>query len=1643
MRRKNLQARILAVVLSASMVVSMYTVTASAAPENPAEEAESGLDTGTDMAVPEENTDAEIPEPGEQEEDSWVLMNIPYADFYKADLKGNEIEVDAFTSATLNKTRTDTLAGGSYHVNPKGTDITGVTFPVKIPAGTNMSKYKKVVDSDSVTISVTNRGQTSEKTYTGKDALFENESYAYYMLDEEPAFYKELLVDEDGSLSFGPVVGTAKPLENVEAELLTETSYGDYQLNLTQEELSQATQVYGVVLHTEEGVDYGLRHMENIWQKTKLSFSTGFTEKVHNCPTSSAHYESMMGKKINKVTYYTSNGIYEAALKESVYVPVKFAYTLTVADAMLDSGNTTVELTGMPAEFDAEYTVEGLKDAAVTVTADGKGTITFAKDAENGAYTLVVHDKKGNYADIKASFILMSSDMPVVYDDKEWKLSPAENYTQDDVVNYVKAITAVKVGETSYAASGRGAVKIVNEDGSIKRDAEPIAASGTYKLTILATGYKELSFDYVVEDTWLLMNIPYADFYKADLKGNEVQVDAFTSATLNKTRTGTLVGGSYHVNADGSDITGVTFPVKLSKVIDLSKYTKVTDESSVEITVTNRGQTSTTTYEGKDALFESASYSYYVLSEAPAFYKELSIDQEGNLFFGPVVGAAKTLENVEAEFLTETSYGDYQLNLTQEELSKADKIYGVILHTEEGADYGLRHMENIWQKTKLSFSTGFTEKVHNCPTSSAHYKNMMGQKINKATYYTSDGIYEVTLKEPVYVPVKFAYTLTVADAMLDSGSTAIELTGMPEDYDAEYTVDGLKDAAVTVADGKGTITFAKDTGNGEYTLLIHDKGNKYADIRASFVLSTANMPVKYDAENLKLVPAEGYSQEDLEKFVKAISAVTVNEMSYAASGRGAVVIINADGSLKTDAKPIVKRGTYKISVAALGYKAAVTFDYAVDYDWVLMNIPYADFYKADLNNAYPVDAFTSATLNKTRTGTLAGGSYHVDPKGSDITGVIFPVKVTGTTDLSKYTMVTDADSVEITVTNRGQTSTTTYTGKEALFEKPSYSYYILDEAPAMYKEVSADEGGNLVFGAMQGEAVTLEAADAEFLAETSYGDYQLNLTCDTLNEVSSIYGVVVGTEEGSDYGLRHMENIWQKSKLAWCTGFTDKVHNCPTSSAHYAKMMGQTINQVTYYTSSGIYVIPLKTPVYVPVKFNYTLTVADALISKGSTKVKVTGMPKGFDAEYTVKDSGGNTAGGIISASKTKITFDKNTTKGGVYTLTVHDRKNVYADMKASFSLNTSDLPVQYDEVGKKLVLAGSHTQAELEAYIKGITSVSVNGTSYATSGRGAVTIINADGSLKTDVSQISAEGIYEIAVSAAGYTPLVFTYVNVSENGMHVYLASDTYTYTGKAVKPTVRVSYDGKLLPAKNYKVKYSNNKEAGANASITVTGKNGEVKGLTDTKSFTIAAKSLSDADVTITCADVLQKGNAVPKPVVKWGKKKLRNGKDYSVTSGSPDANGICPVTITGTGNYSGTAAATCHFYETKISKVKTAKVTSESYTGRLHEPKLTVTMGSTTLTEGVDYRVSYTNNLNKGTAKAVITGLDKYGLTKTVTFKITAKKINDDSIAVTKDAAGKLVVMDGRSRLKEGVDYTVNKSGTIIKGKGNYTGTRTI
>ena len=142
------------------------------------------------------------------------------------------------------------------------------------------------------------------------------------------------------------------------------------------------------------------------------------------------------------------------------------------------------------------------------------------------------------------------------------------------------------------------------------------------------------------QDIYVLMNIPYADFYKAELNKNDVKVDVTTSATKAKTRS-TLANGSYHADNTGEHISGITYPVKIKAGTDLSNLTKITDNSKVSITVNMKGKETTTEYKGKDALFESADYSYYVLSTAPAYYKELTVNENGTYSFGKTTATEK------------------------------------------------------------------------------------------------------------------------------------------------------------------------------------------------------------------------------------------------------------------------------------------------------------------------------------------------------------------------------------------------------------------------------------------------------------------------------------------------------------------------------------------------------------------------------------------------------------------------------------------------------------------------------------------------------------------------------------------------------------------------------------------------------------------------------------------------------------------------------------------------------------------------------------------------------------------------------------------------------------------------------------------
>lgn len=253
---------------------------------------------------------------GQTEGEAYVLMNIPYDDFYKAELKNNDVKVDTFTSATKQKTRSS-LAKGSYHVNSDGSDITGVTFPVKVSDISVLRDKKQIKDNDSVSITTAIKGKETTTEYKGKDALFESDSYSYYVLSEEPSYYKELTVGEDGSFTFSAIEGksAAPETKQVQAEFKTKSNHGDYQLKFDKTEFKSIINidtdtVYGAVINTTDGTTYGLCHQENIWKGYELAWSTGYTTESNGCHLNSEHFESMIGKTIDSVTYYASNGIY-------------------------------------------------------------------------------------------------------------------------------------------------------------------------------------------------------------------------------------------------------------------------------------------------------------------------------------------------------------------------------------------------------------------------------------------------------------------------------------------------------------------------------------------------------------------------------------------------------------------------------------------------------------------------------------------------------------------------------------------------------------------------------------------------------------------------------------------------------------------------------------------------------------------------------------------------------------------------------------------------------------------------------------------------------------------------------------------------------------------------------------------------------------------------------------------------------------------------------------------------------------------------------------------------------------------------------------------------------------------------------------
>lgn len=405
-------------------------------------------------------------------------------------------------------------------------------------------------------------------------------------------------------------------------------------------------------------------------------------------------------------------------------------------------------------------------------------------------------------------------------------------------------------------------------------------------------------------------------------------------------------------------------------------------------------------------------------------------------------------------------------------------------------------------------------------------------------------------------------------------------------------------------------------------------------------------------------------------------------------------------------------------------------------------------------------------------------------------------------------------------------------------------------------------------------------------------------------------------------------------------------------------------------------------------------------------------------------------------AEKLEVTFDEMTkVEDGFEYIEVYDGKNKRIGRYTGTQL-----------AGKTVVVSGDTVKIRLVTDERGCMW-----------GFKVVSVTNPDGVLESDIPE---NGKIPEGMWIAG-------------------LSKDGYAYTGKAIKPDIRV-YDGnkRLRVGTDYTVAYKNNTKANdatvANTAptLTVTGKGNYSKKVP----LTFAINPVHLTDSTVTAEDILFAPNKkVQKaaPTVVFAGKKLGKGRDYDVAypdtkEGAYKEAGIYDVTLTGKGNFTGTITVKINITEQNlIAKAKVNKIPNkpydkvnkaEDYRVTLTENDLVVYMKKVTepLKLGEDYDVAYENNDKVGTATAIITGKGNCIGTKRVTFKITGtalRKATVSGIPATTVYNGEaqtsnITVTLLGTRLEEGTDYTVTyaknqdagKATVTIAGIGKYTGT---
>ena len=418
----------------------------------------------------------------------------------------------------------------------------------------------------------------------------------------------------------------------------------------------------------------------------------------------------------------------------------------------------------------------------------------------------------------------------------------------------------------------------------------------------------------------------------------------------------------------------------------------------------------------------------------------------------------------------------------------------------------------------------------------------------------------------------------------------------------------------------------------------------------------------------------------------------------------------------------------------------------------------------------------------------------------------------------------------------------------------------------------------------------------------------------------------------------------------------------------------------------------------------------------------------------------------IVSVEQTgKNTCTITALKPGFATFTIQEKTNPSAVFTAKVYVNMiSDDTASWYLPSSYFVFDG--TEHKPSVHLKVNNKLLTEGTDYEITYDGD--LINA-GTVKLTVTGIGA------------YTGSVETTYNIQKLSMSnaSFSVAPAY-YTGSEVTPEVTVTHSGKtLVKDRDFIVTYHNNIEPSSYYNSPWVGIDGigNYQGYV-TKSFTINRADISSCTVTLSDESLTYTGSSLrPTVTVKNGDKELTLNQDYYVSYRNNWNAGTASVIVNGSGNYTGSVTKDFQIIPADISNYEvTLYNDSFDYDGTAKEQRyVRLYSGTRWLSEDTDFTVTYANNVNAGTASAILTGTGNYtgSVTKDFTIKpldISRYSASLSQYSYTSDGTEKcpdVTVTYGDKTLAAGTDFTVSykdnvKEGTAtvtITGAGNYTG----